>query len=335
MSELKIYGLANKKMWIILILEILRKHSDADHRLTQQKIIDLLESEYGVQGCDRRTVRANVEFLRNLNYDIESDGGYYLAGGIFDEAELRMLIDSVLSSRTINNRQAKELIRKLEDLGSNYFVNKVSHVHAAENSIRPDNRQILYTISAINDAIDANKKVQFQYLSYGTDLKMHSGEKIYKVSPYQMIASNGWYYLLCNLDGFDDVSYYRIDKITELSILTEKRKPQKQVKGLENGLDLPKHLAEHAYMFCGESAPVRLRCRSYFIGTVIDWFGKDVKIVSQDKDSDEIVVRVVTNLNAMFYWALQYGAAVEVLEPASLRDELREELGKMYAKYQG
>lgn len=32
-----------------------------------------------------------------------------------------------------------------------------------------------------------------------------------------------------------------------------------KVSGLEKGFNLPKHMAEHIYMFCGESIPVKVR----------------------------------------------------------------------------
>ena len=42
---------------------------------------------------------------------------------------------------------------------------------------------------------------------------------------------------------------------------------------------------------------------------------------------------VECNENALFYWALQYGPYVEVLEPKSLRNTLAEEINEMNKKY--
>ena len=52
--------MAEKKQSNMLLLDILKKYSDEDHHLTQQEIIRLLKSEYGMP-CDRRSVKANVE----------------------------------------------------------------------------------------------------------------------------------------------------------------------------------------------------------------------------------------------------------------------------------
>lgn len=324
------YGTGTKKMLMMMILDILKKYSDEDHHLTQQEIIRLLKSEYGMP-CDRRSVKANVEALKEMDYDIVMDNGYALVGREFDDAELRMLIDSVLFSKNITGTQSRSLIDKLKSFGNIYFDAKISHVASSSYLSRTDNKQVMITVGALNDAIDAKKKVKFRYTYYGTDFKLHDRGKEYVVNPYQMIASNGHYYLLGNLDWFDDISYYRIDKIKDVEMLEDKVKPMKKVKGLENGLNLPKHMAEHIYLFCGESIPIKLKCQSGSIDTLIDWFGKDIKIL-EEKDG-QIIVRVVCSEYAIHYWALQYGSSFEVIEPKEIRDRLRDDIDKMAEKY--
>lgn len=111
------YTTGNKKMLNMLILEILREYSDQEHRLTQQEIIRLLKSDYGMD-CDRRSVKNNVEYLKELGYEISMEHGYCLLEREFDEAELRMLIDSVLFSEDLTQKQAETLIKKLKGSGS-------------------------------------------------------------------------------------------------------------------------------------------------------------------------------------------------------------------------
>ena len=250
-----------------------------------------------------------------------------------EDEELRWLIDAVLFSKAMTASQAQRLIKKLERFGTKYFEPKVSHVRTTPNIPRTKNAHVMMNVSAINDAIDMKKKISFRYNSYGTDFKLHDKGRDYKANPYQMIAANGYYYLLSNLDVYDNIAYFRIDKITNVRILDEKVKPMKQVKGLENGLDLPKHIAEHIYMFTGASKTVKLRCRKEAADAIADWFGRDVRVLAQDDDG--FTVQLTCNLNAMYYWALQYGHLVEVLEPAELRAEIKEaidEMAKRYAK---
>ncbi len=105
------YATGNKKMLNMLILEILRMYTDEEHSLTQQEIIRLLEKNYGM-GCDRRSVKNNILSLKEMGYDISMEQGYRLLSREFDDSEMRILIDSVLFSKSISTRQAKDLIKK-------------------------------------------------------------------------------------------------------------------------------------------------------------------------------------------------------------------------------
>ena len=51
------------------------------------------------------------------------------------------------------------------------------------------------------------------------------------------------------------------------------------------------------------------------------------------KDNEQILVRIKCNEQAFFYWALQYGMYVEVVEPVSLRNKLAEAVRSMDEKY--
>ncbi len=64
---------------------------------------------------------------------------------------------------------------------------------------------------------------------------------------------------------------------------------------------------------------------------LVDWFGKDFKIL--EKDDGAMIVRLTCNERAMRFWALQYGPYVEVLEPESLRNQLKEDISGMYERY--
>ena len=325
------YATGNKKMLNMLILEILRKYSDEQHSLTQQDIIKLLDKNYGME-CDRRSVKNNILSLKEMGYDISMEKGYRLLSREFDDAELRILIDSVLFSRSISTRQAKGLIEKIRDLASNYFNVKVSHVSNLPKLHRTQNKQAMYSLDSINDAIADKKKISFIYNEIGTDFKMHpKREDPYIVNPYQIVANNGKFYLIGNYDKYDNVAHFRIDKMTDVRVLKVKAKPMKQVPELENGLNLPKHMAEHIYMFSGPGKNIKLETTADMMSELTDWFGYDFKIMIQK--GDKITVRLSCNEEAMRFWALQYGPYVEVLEPESLRNQIKEDIKGMEEKY--
>lgn len=67
-----------KKLALIRILDILKFCSDVDHPLTQEEIIDYLESDYGIV-IERKAVGRNISLLKEAGIEIESDkrGTYF------------------------------------------------------------------------------------------------------------------------------------------------------------------------------------------------------------------------------------------------------------------
>ena len=309
------------------ILQVLQRHSDAKHPLTQQKIIEYLAKDFNGEICDRRSVSKNIRSLKDAGINIiSSKKGSWLVRD-FDESELRMLIDSVLFSKNIPTDKVQSLIDKLKNLANEYFSAKVKHIINLPRLQHSDNAQVMTSLDILNDAIHAKKKVTFVYNKYGKDLKLQPRRTApYKVSPYQMAATNGNYYLIANTDGYNNISHYRIDRMTEVKMLNESardnRDQKNKIEGCVGGLNLPEHMAQNIYMFGGKSIWVKFWTREFMIDTIVDWFGKNFKIL-QSTD-EKILVEVKVNENAIKYWLMQYGENVEVVKPDSLRREIHD-----------
>lgn len=321
-----------------LILDILKDYSDENNHLTQQRIIELLKENCQID-CDRRTVSRYLDYIDAYHEkagkeEIEQDGdGCYLAEREFDDSEIRTLIDSVLFSKALSQSQAKNLIEKLKTLGSKNLSAKVSHICNLQELHHSDSPQMMLSLDRINDAIDGRKKISFVYNEYGTDKKLHprnNGMK-YIVNPYQIVANNGFFYLIGNYDKYDNIAHYRVDRITGAEVLDEPVKPKKEIKDFKREYNLPNHMAEHIYMFSGPSAYIKIQTNKSMVGDLIDWFGKGITIL--DATDENITVRLKCNEEAMFYWALQYGPYVEVLEPPSLRERIKDAVCGMKEKY--
>lgn len=64
------YTVQPKKLLIMNILDILKKYTDADHRLSQKDICDILKNEYSMS-VDRKSVKRNLMNLIDFGFDIE------------------------------------------------------------------------------------------------------------------------------------------------------------------------------------------------------------------------------------------------------------------------
>lgn len=321
--------LNNKKILPFKILQILQERTDEEHPLTQKEIVEILDGQD--ISCDRRTVKASVELLQEVGYDILYENGYYMASREFENAELKMLIDSVLFSKILTKNQAERLLEKIKNLGNVYFRKSVPEVKMLSGMGWAENPQFMHSVAKLNEAIHQKKKVAFSYLKYDENLQLRETGYKYLVNPYYLLAANGFYFLLGNYDKYDNISYYRIDKIKNVEILDETAKPKKDVKNLMEIWDLPKHLAEHAYMFSGETVTAEIKTFKNLISDFVDWFGKDIQI--KKLENEEITITIRSNENALFYWLLQYGMYVEVLRPQSLREKMKEAVFDLQKKY--
>ena len=338
----------SKKLLIMNILDILRKYTDEDHRLSQKEIVDILRREYEMK-ADRKAVRRNILDLIDFGYEIEYSesvrmmlnaktgeleetyilSDFYLVRE-FTDAELRLLIDSLLFSRHIPYNQCKELVGKLEGLSNKYFQAHIRHIHTMPETL-PRNPQLFLTIETLDEAITKGRKVSFTYMEYGTDKKRHprcrpnGTAREYVVSPYQMAAKEGKYYLICNYDKYNDISNYRVDRITDVKMLDEPVKPFEKLEGAGNGrLDLARDMAEHVYMYSSENSQVRFRIVKAMVSDIIDMFGMDVRF--SDETEDHVTVTAQVNEMAMKQFAKSFAPDVMVLEPKKLREEIKEDI---------
>ena len=349
-------GSRPKKMMNMYIYDILRRNTDAEHPMTQREIQKRLESEYDMT-VDRKAVKANLEDLINDgSYNIEystkirftpnrSTGeiekseiltGFYY-NNVFTDSELRLLMDSVLFSKSIPMANKKELLVKLKDLSNKYFKFSTANIRFYEAADREINKELFYTIEVLDEAISNGLQVKFLYNEYGVDKKLHhrinkNGDvREYIINPYTMVANGGKYYLICNYDKYDNLSMYRLDRVTGIRMLDTPAKPVRELSGMEVGFDLPRHMAEHIYMFGGASTLVSFRAERFLMNDIIDWFGMDIRLT--DITDKEVTVHVKVNAEAMKLWALQYAIHVQILSPQSMRDEVMQSLEESLQNY--
>ena len=140
------FSIPPKKILIINILDILRKYTDENHRLSQKDMADILKTEYHMT-VDRKAVKRNLMNLIDFGYEIEYSesvrmtpnaktgaleetyvlSDFYLVRD-FTDSELRLLIDSLLFSKHLPYHQCRELIGKLEGLSNQYFKSRTKYI---------------------------------------------------------------------------------------------------------------------------------------------------------------------------------------------------------------
>lgn len=331
-----------KKLLIIRILQILEYYSDVNHPLTQEEIIKKLYDNYGIE-AERKAIGRNIALLQDMferdsmnktatAIVIESDKrkGTFLDKRLFEDSELRLLIDGVLASKHISENYSKDLIEKLSMLSNKYFKSNVKHVYSVKDWDKTENRALFYNIGIVDEAIERSRQITFDYNKYGADKKLHKTSS-HMASPYQLILHNQHYYLVFLSEKWKKICHFRLDKITNIDITDEPMTPLRSIKGYENGLDYKKYATALPYMFTDETERITFICDECVIDQVIDWFGKNIQVtLGSDKRYE---VTVYASPDAMTYWAMQYLNYVEIKTPLSLRERIKNNLQKAEEKY--
>ena len=109
------------KYRIVYLYQLLVENSDESHPLSTVEIIDLLKTKYDID-VNRNTLGKDLEVMKQGGLPIEiihsTQNKYYYDGQLFDLAELKVLIDAVLSSKFITEKKSQELIKRLLALTS-------------------------------------------------------------------------------------------------------------------------------------------------------------------------------------------------------------------------
>lgn len=324
-----------KKEVIILIYKILAEYTDEEHYLTQADIIDKLYQLYGVV-AERKSVASSIQILQELDYDIVKNGrmGYALYSRLLDETEIKFINDALFSSKSITGKQTIEISNKLNSTLSKYRRRNYNYIHKSTSIYRTTNDDIFYNIELIQEAIENNKKISFQYLEYdenGAPKARHNGFR-FIVSPYYLINNFGKYYLISNYRSkFHAIQNYRIDYMIDVKIEDIERVPLNILEGFEN-FDIAKYLNEHVYLFSEQVITAKIEIlETYGIQYLYDYFGSDVKIYKED---GKLYTKIRSSSDALYFWILQYGEALKVVEPLDLVNKVKEHYDKEIKKYE-
>lgn len=353
------------RILILDLIDILKLYSDKNNPLKQSDIIALLEEKYNYNKVRDKTIGSNLkkiiehyEYDQNLirlraeDFEEDEEIGYkdrritdIYYNHTFLDSELSLIIDTLLFSKQIPVKEREILIKKLETLSSKNFKSRKGNItfessRSLENN--EDNyRSLFENIALIDQAIDESKKISFQYSTYLIEnnevtqsFRKNKNQEIrnYIINPYHMAASNGRYYLICNNDKFDNLSTYRVDRMRNIKILNQKRKPRHEIEGLGDNFSLNKYMSENIYMFSGETESIKLSVDPLFLDELTDWFSpKDISVL--DVKDQEIIVSIKSNKKSIMNWALRYALFVKVLAPDDLVKEIKENLEQSLENY--
>ncbi len=325
---------ANQKLKLLLLRQYLERNSDEAHPVTTAQLLEYLASE-GIS-AERKSIYSDLEALQSFGLDLirVRDGNitcWYIGERVFQLPELRLLADSVQSSRFITRKKSLELIAKLEGLTSVHQAKELRRQVVVKNRIKAMNESIYYLVDELHTAINGDKRIRFHYTGYDGHGRrvLRRGGAWYDVSPYALLWDDENYYLIGYDSAFSEIRHFRVDKISDLRTAGDGREGGKAFAAL----DMSAYTSAHFGMFSGTPENIRLECRDTLAGAVIDRFGTDTMLIPSREGYFTVTVPVAVSA-PFFGWLCSFGGDIKLLAPESAVDALREHLRKFAEAYQ-
>ena len=323
----------NQKLKMLYIVRLFSRETDDAHKLTMPEIISKLAAE-GVN-ADRKTLYQDFDELRRFGFDIisEKDGHgfyYYLGSRDFELPELKLLVDSVQSSKFITDKKSDQLIKKLESLVSRYEGSQLHRQVIISGRVKTMNESIYYNVDKIHAAIGDNRQIRFKYFDWNLRKEMEPryGGKWYKLSPWALMWDDEMYYLVAYDSKHETIIHYRVDKMTQIEMLDEAREGHEAF----GRFNIAHYTNTLFGMFAGDETKVTIEAENRLVSVFIDRFGKDIIIAPVDEGHFRTTVTVAVSKH-FFGWIMALDGDVKIVAPDSVVKQVKAEIERLAEKY--
>ena len=355
----------DQKMKPYLVYEYLMKHSDEDNVVPTSELVAYLQ-EIGIS-AERRSIYRDIEEINKailiaeeLAEDIDeacelieddedekaiiydkSKKGFYVRNRHYDLPDIRMLAECVYSAKFIDEKRAKRLTHVVCDLVSEHHAETIKRETFLADRVKTENTELYEIVSKINAAMSKTRgrkmhvpeKIKFKYLKYTIEngvkrVERRRGEW-YIVSPYKLLISEGYYYLIGYDDKMKKMLHYRIDRMKDVDLMGEERDGEEEYRAL----DFEAYLNEHFSMYHGVKEHITISAANRFLDTFVDRFGKTNAVYTKDGDEFFIIRTSVAVSDQFFAWLCGFGNSVRIVAPRIVKSKFKEYLDKMRRLY--
>ncbi|MBR2988525.1 MAG: WYL domain-containing transcriptional regulator [Clostridia bacterium] len=327
-----------KRIRILKIWEMLYNETDEDHPVSTEQIRARLK-EYGIES-DRRTIYDDIAVLEKSGYEIMRERGrsnlYYVEDRVFEPSEVMMLMTAVRATASITERKTEELLGKVSSLAGKPRGEILRRKTVEFDTVKSINEHIYFSIDRITNAIISGKKVSFNYFDYDEncqkayrkDRRNPEINKLYTVNPVATVCSNDKYYLICYHDNHDELTHYRVDRMSGVEVL------KANIKKNENAQEyqIKKHKLQLFGMYGGKEERVTIVADAKLLDVMYDKFGKTVTF--SKTDNGKISFEAVVQLSPAFLaWCCSFGNKLKVTSPQSVVEEIKKYLKSTLNQY--
>ena len=325
---------SKQKLKLLYLQQYLMRVSDERHPVTVAQMIDYLALQD--IAAERKSIYDDMESLRQFGLDVQavrvgSSTGYFIGERDFQLPELKLLVDSVQSSKFITRKKSVELISKLERLVSEDDARQLHRQVWVRGRIKTMNESIYYNVDAVHAAIEGDMPVSFQYYEWNArrERVFRHGGKRYAASPWALLWDDENYYLIAFDHEAGILKHFRVDKMSGIRTSKGPRLGREEFERL----DMAAYSDTHFGMFSGEARQVRLCFENSLAGPVIDRFGTETALVPVDDGHFSVTIQAAVNVQ-FFGWLCGFGDRVRILAPEDAAEAMRAHVASILGLYQ-
>ncbi len=319
------------RQWAIL------RELEASHGATIRRLAE-------TTGVTTRTIRRDLEALQEAGFPIYDVADDVAKRWRLDTRPFRRLDDTAFTlaelsalyfSRTLVEcfavppfgEDLRSAFTKLEAaLGPRMrqFLDRLPDVIRAKAppARRLDYRQQRDTIGRLLDSLLHQRRLDMRY-----DSRSSRREKSYRIDPYRLVYAEGGLYLFAFVPRYGQVRTFAVERIRRLSPLDETFEPMEEL----GDAAFPHSLGIHQ----GTPEQVALEFAPELAPYVQERIWHPSQAVEAHADGSVAVTMNVCNDGALRSWILSFGPGVRVTAPASLAQQIADDLEQARARYRG
>jgi predicted DNA-binding transcriptional regulator YafY len=218
----------------------------------------------------------------------------------------------------------ESLFQKIKATLPPEYMTYLRHVESSlKVDLKPtkDYSQFREIIDQINEAILNRRHVRITYFVMS---RKKTSQRM--VAPYRLWFFDGTFYMLgfCHLRK--DIRLFAVDRIRKM-VLTDTTFEAPQDFDIEN------FLRDSFGAFLGDPVQVAIHFSPRVAGYVDEKIWHESQVVEKQKDGSLIFKAEIAGTEEIKFWILRWGKDAVVLEPDSLREEIRMEAEGILRKY--
>jgi len=181
--------------------------------------------------------------------------------------------------------------------------------------------ELTEALNSLNEAVLNGKYIEMIYFTMS-----RKQETRRKVAPYKIWFFDGTFYLIGHCLLRNSVRLFAIDRIKSLCLTDE-------------SFQIPEDFNTEDFMrssfgtFVGNLTIVKIHFETDIAGYIQERTWHESQEIEPQEDGSIIFKVTVAGTDEIKFWVLNWGAKATVLEPDSLRDEIKSEAAVMAAKY--